>query len=596
VDTGAIDQTLAQRIAVLARHVALERGNAQDIEWAYDGTDICLLQARSITGLPKAPAFEVPPGRWVKDTTHWTGPITPAGASILLPALEQAFARVLPEFGIPLAAIRARSFGGEVYTQEVEPGGKHNPGAPPPWWVGAIAFRIVPTLRRLAKAAEGALPKVEAYPREWETSWRAECTRRIEGARAVDLAALDDEALLRHLRHVIDHVALPGLIIHFQLMVPDMVALHDLATCCEASLGWSPAQTLELLAGLSHTVTRPAAEMAAIADLAGSEAVSQGLAAVRASAAGARFDEWLATWGARSIDLDPGTPTVAEHETTLLALLRQPPPNADGRQRVREAAVARARAALNQADRDRFDRALTVAERVHPMREENVLYTQSLPIGLLRRALLEIGRRLVASGVLRRAADVAYLDVAEIGPALGDRLTGEPAAARVSRRQAEHRWVRANPGPPFHGPAPMPPPSIRGLPAAMQRLLGAFTWHLALEETGKPPAAPHGALAGVGASPGRVTGRVRVIRHEAELSALEPGEILVCPSTHSSWSVAFARAAALVTDHGGMLAHPAIVAREYGIPAVVGTGVATSSLVDGQTVTVDGTTGRVEMS
>jgi rifampicin phosphotransferase len=89
---------------------------------------------------------------------------------------------------------------------------------------------------------------------------------------------------------------------------------------------------------------------------------------------------------------------------------------------------------------------------------------------------------------------------------------------------------------------------------------------------------------------------VRVVRHEAELSSLEPGEILVCPSTHSSWSVAFARAAALVTDHGGMLAHPAIVAREYGIPAVVGTGVATSSLVDGQTVTVDGTTGRVEVS
>jgi pyruvate,water dikinase len=294
--------------------------------------------------------------------------------------------------------------------------------------------------------------------------------------------------------------------------------------------------------------------------------------------------------------LDPGAPTVAEHETTLLALLRQPPPNADGRQRIREAAAARARAALNETDRDRFDRALTVAERVHPIREENVLYTQSLPIGLLRRALLEIGRRLVAHGVLRRADDVAYLDVVEIGPALEDRLTGESAAVRVSRRQAEQRWVRVNPGPSFHGPAPVPPPSIRGLPAAMQRLLGAFMWHLALEETGKPPAAPHGALAGVGASPGRVTGRVRVIRREADLSALEPGEILVCPSTHSSWSVVFARAAALVTDHGGMLAHPAIVAREYGIPAVVGTGVATSSLADGQAVTVDGTTGRVEMS
>jgi rifampicin phosphotransferase len=590
-----INQGLAERLAALARRIAVERGSAQDVEWAYDGAELYLLQARAITGLPKAPVFEVPPGRWVKDAHHWTGPMTPVGASILLPVLEQAFAQFLPEFGFPLEAIRARSFGGEVYTQEIEPGGRHNPGVPPPWWVGAVAFRVVPPLRRLARAAEAALPKLEAYPREWETSWRADCRRRIDEARAVDLDALDDEALLRHLRHVIDQVALPGLVIHFRLMMPDVVALHDLACCCEAGLGWTPAQTLELLAGLSDTVTRPAVEMAAIAALAGPKAVAQGLAGVRASAAAARLDEWLATWGARSIDLDPGAPTVAEHETTLLALLRQPPPDADGRRRMREAAVARARAALNQTDRVRFDRALAVAERLHPMREENVLYTQSLPIGLLRRTLLEFGRRLVARGVLRRADDVAYLDVAEIGPSLEGRLAGEPAADRVSRRQAEHRWVRANPGPAYYGPAPVPMPSTRGLPAAMQRLLGAFAWHLALEETGKPPAAPRGVLAGVGASPGRVTGRVRVVRREADLSALELGEVLVCPSTHSSWSVAFARAAALVTDHGGMLAHPAIVAREYGIPAVVGTGIATSTLVDGQTVTVDGTAGRVDV-
>ena len=365
--TGVIDQTLAQSIAVLARRVALELGSAQDIEWAHDGTDLCLLQARPVTGLPKAPVFEVLPGRWMKDTTHWTGPMTPVGASIVLPALEKAFARFLPEFGFPLEAIRVRSFGGEVYMQEIEPGGKHNPGAPPPWWVAAVAFRIVPPMRRLAKAAEAALPKLEAYPREWERSWRSECTRRIEQARAVNLTDLDDEAVLQHLRHLIDDVLMPGLLIHFQLMLPDMVALHDLATCCEACLGWTAAQTLELLAGLSDTVTRPAAEMAAVADLAGPEAVARGLSDVRASAAGARLDAWLASWGSRSIDFDPGAPTVAEHESTLLALLRQPPPTTDSRQRMRAAAIARARAALNHTDRDRFDRALGVAERVHPI-------------------------------------------------------------------------------------------------------------------------------------------------------------------------------------------------------------------------------------
>jgi pyruvate,water dikinase len=130
----------------------------------------------------------------------------------------------------------------------------------------------------------------------------------------------------------------------------------------------------------------------------------------------------------------------------------------------------------------------------------------------------------------------------------------------------------------------------------MQRLLGAFLWEVALEDTAvKPEPSGDGALVGVGASAGRVTGPVRVIRDEADLGRLEPGEVLVCPSTHSTWALVFARAAALVTDHGGMLAHPAIVAREHGIPAVVGTGRATSTLVDGQVVTVDGGAGRVEV-
>ena len=120
-------------------------------------------------------------------------------------------------------------------------------------------------------------------------------------------------------------------------------------------------------------------------------------------------------------------------------------------------------------------------------------------------------------------------------------------------------------------------------------------WETALETAPEAPASGSGMLSGAGASAGRATGRVRVIRGEDELPRFEAGEILVCPSTHSSWAVVFARAAAVVTDHGGVLSHPAIVAREYGIPAVVGTGSATTQLRDGQIVCVDGAAGRVEI-
>jgi pyruvate,water dikinase len=121
-------------------------------------------------------------------------------------------------------------------------------------------------------------------------------------------------------------------------------------------------------------------------------------------------------------------------------------------------------------------------------------------------------------------------------------------------------------------------------------------WSLDHEDT--PPEPSEGAdgeLSGVGASSGRYTGRVRRITTEAELERVRTGEVLVCPTTHSSWTVVFGHIGALVTDGGGMLAHPAIVAREFDIPAVLATGRATSSLRDGQIVTVDGSAGRVRI-
>lgn len=594
VDTGVISQSTAHAVAALVRRIAETRGGPQDVEWALERAEVIILQARPITGLPLAPALDIPPGRWIKDRIHWSVPMTPVGATIVSPLVETMLAELFAEFGVPLERMLVRSFGGEIYTQEIEIGGTHNSGPPPPWWVGAVAFRCVPPLRRVATTARQALPKLEAYPRAWEESWRAECSSRIEKARAVDLRELNDEALAGHLDQLVEEVLTPNLRVHFRLVLPDIVALHDLAVCCREHLGWDDGQMLQLLAGLSATATEPARELAEIAELAGSDAVMQGLAAVRATSAGPRLDEWLDCWGLRALELDPGAPTVSEQESLILKLLRQPPPTSSTAP-AREQARARARAALGDTERARFEALLEIAERVHPQREENVLYTQSLPMGLVRRALLEVGRRLVAAGGLAAADDVVYLERAEIRPALERRLTGEAAAARVRRRQAERRWLRAHPGPAFHGPAPVPPPSTRGLPRALRRLLEAFAWETSLETAPEAPASGGGMLSGAGASAGRATGRVRVIRGEDELPRFEAGEVLVCPSTHSSWAVVFARAAAVVTDHGGMLSHPAIVAREYGIPAVVGTGSATTQLRDGQMVCVDGAAGRVEI-
>jgi len=95
------------------------------------------------------------------------------------------------------------------------------------------------------------------------------------------------------------------------------------------------------------------------------------------------------------------------------------------------------------------------------------------------------------------------------------------------------------------------------------------------------------------ASPGRVEGRARVIRSAAELALIEEGEILVAPVTAPSWAPVFGKIKATVTDIGGMMSHAAIVCREYGLPAVTGTGSASATIRNGQMLRVDGSTGEV---
>ena len=103
-------------------------------------------------------------------------------------------------------------------------------------------------------------------------------------------------------------------------------------------------------------------------------------------------------------------------------------------------------------------------------------------------------------------------------------------------------------------------------------------------------------LTGIGASSGRVTAMARVLDGPADFARLQPGEVLVASITTPAWTSLFARAAAVVTDIGGPLSHSSIVAREYGIPAVLGTAVATRRVVDGQQITVDGDSGKVYLA
>ncbi len=218
--------------------------------------------------------------------------------------------------------------------------------------------------------------------------------------------------------------------------------------------------------------------------------------------------------------------------------------------------------------------------------------TDNVPCGILRRWVLEAGERLVGRGQLPRVADAVYCTAEELAQALSGR--GEDVAPAAARRRNEEAWVRAHPGPTVVGETGVLP-DLRYLPGPGRRMNEAMLWGLLMEFPGEQATTDDGQVTGTAASPGHYTGRVRVVSREADFHALQPGDVLVCPTASPSWTILFGVAGALITDGGGPLAHAAIIAREHGLPAVVGTGNATSRLTDGQLVTVDGTAGTVTL-
>jgi phosphohistidine swiveling domain-containing protein len=243
----------------------------------------------------------------------------------------------------------------------------------------------------------------------------------------------------------------------------------------------------------------------------------------------------------------------------------------------RKAAEAAAFAALASSPRRlrAFERLLADTQHLVPVRDEQV---RELTIAwpAMRRAVLRIGEALATRAVIEQADDVFFLTRSEALSALeGGPL---PPTVDVAGRRAQRDEQ-----------AMLMPPLFVG---KMNRLLKSM-WESFPRNVGAVRSET-ALVSGTPASPGRATGSVRVIHGQHEFDQLLAGEILVAPLTAPAWTPLFTRAAAVVTDVGSVAAHAAIIAREYGIPAVVGCVDATARLRNGMQVTVDGSTGNVE--
>jgi pyruvate,water dikinase len=218
-----------------------------------------------------------------------------------------------------------------------------------------------------------------------------------------------------------------------------------------------------------------------------------------------------------------------------------------------------------------------------PLTPDHHFYIDQGANAHVRLVLVAVGEKLVAQGVLDAPDDVILFRYNELRAFIGNPtgIDGRAivAAAKAKRAAAEKVQPRDWVGTVTATQLAFPYLNLWGFPDKFTRS------NLKV----------HGQVSGIAGSPGVVEGVARVVMSEAEFDSLMEGEILVCQMTNPAWQVLYGKISAVVTDAGGTVSHPAVLAREYGIPAVVGTSVATSTIKTGDRLRVDGNTGLVEI-
>jgi pyruvate,water dikinase len=529
---NALGAAEAQRVAGEARRIAQRRGSPQDVEWALDEAgELWILQARPMTGLRPAVSWQAPaPGAYTRQ-------------------------------------LRLGEWIGQPVTPLFES-----------WLLTTMEDRMHALLRELIG---------QRAPRPYHVI--------VNGWYFYSVNFLSPKALLRSLPGMLSHLVreprklagiLPQTVRHaYPVMEPEW--RNDVQPRYRATVRRAGEEVETLpVAELSKLVDE-------LADAAGEYFLwiaALGGAAYKAEIALAQFyrRHLAPTLGGSHLPLVAGFELSADAGRSISSLdwwyppLEGAPVRGEGadHERVMHArldAQRKAEAVLQAKPRRlaAFGRLLAAAQHLVPIREEQVAeLTIAWPA--MRRAVERIGEALVERGVIGAADDVFFLTRDEVLGAIG-------AAESASRIDVSaRRELRTQQS------GLVPPPFVGRLSPMIRRMIESYAQALGAVRS------PAAIVSGTPASTGRATGRVRVIRLADEFDQLLEGEILVAPITAPAWTALFRRAAAVVTDVGSPAAHASIIAREFGIPAVVGCGDATARLRTGMRVTVDGSTGNVE--
>ena len=259
-----------------------------------------------------------------------------------------------------------------------------------------------------------------------------------------------------------------------------------------------------------------------------------------------------------------------------------------------DARIAAIRSQVPEEHRAEFDELLGEARLMYRLRDERGVFSDIWASGIMRRAAISAGRRVQAKGRVHDAehfVDAGFDEMCSLVTG-----SGGPSADELGARLAERGSRTAKDAPPSLGPPPPPPPDPSGLPPGVARVMGAVG--IAMGELFGSSETEHeeDRLRGLAASGGVYEGPARRVSGPADFDRITQGDVLVTEATTEAFNVLLPLLGAIVTDSGGLLSHSAIVAREYGIPGVVGTRDATERIADGTHVRVDGDAGEVTVS
>ena len=531
--------------------------------------------------------FEPPgPGSWEQDPVHFPRPMTRYFQDTHPPSIKRGTNDFARFYGMLIDGLQTSYVNGFGYNQVLP----------------APEAEIPERFKRAEQVFAQKLWREQL--RDWDENRKPSSIAMHRELQAVNPDALSDAELAAYLTRCRDHHA-AMITQHMRFTAAAVIPTGDFLAHVGDWTGLPPSELLGLMRGSAAVSAGGSAELESLKEafardpaarevLASDDDPAQVLAKLRAlgGTAGAALAGYLELVGNRLIDgFDIAEPAVLELPDALLRAVRIAVSGETQAASDVDARIAEVRAQVPAAHQTEFDELLGEARLTYHLRDERGVYSDIWASGLMRRAALAAGRRVASRGRIATPQHMLDASLDEMCSLLSG--TGGPSADELAGRAHYRATYTAKDVPPLLGPPAPPPPDLAALPPAVGRLMRATFIALGHLFGSSQAQNEEKVLFGLAASKGVYEGPARRVSGPSEFGKIARGEVLVTESTTEAFNILLPLLGGIVTDNGGLLSHAAIVAREYGIPGVVGTREATTRIANGVLVRVDGDAGEV---